>query len=579
MSKDIDIKKILEEISTMKTKFFVDPPKIPVDKRFLKEDKKRILMEAPVATFPPKETFLQKPEIVVPRQSGTNKNLRVAVNCLTGERIVSPYIVIEQRQATPNVASWFQQNKMYSEQKKQNWIDACTYYYQAKVSINLDAYNDWKKIQGKTSIKEPFLGNNKVDTITDKDQIRWMQKCLQLCFANQEQFEVGCATRFSVVDIEILLRGPSFEDYVDNEFYSDEIDRLTDYDVYVDRPVIDPKQKIETIGDRAEKVITLTHQNWWDNYLTSYVSVKKEIDSYLLAKNNGKLQEGWWEQMPYFFKENWQNGVVEPWVSMNTDKWAYSLKVNETTWEKIDILSLQLQNPGTGPQGQTFYKYLPLTKEELRQRNKENPYNEDGTLKLGSGEYICMKPDASQVNYRSSAEVNEDKGMFDPYDNWIAWGSSAIVGKLIKSYHDVGWSVNNERVDYDDCYDDMGKLTCDAIPKRVDQYWYFVELFQSVTDTYDTKETYREVWVSSQTTEYCTMDKGDTQVSGTSYDEQAVLTVPMIPLKNPLKQNLQWVSVETPFRSKTTSNLRRDPVSGDIHDKDGRVIRFGGPKF
>ena len=122
-------------------------------------------------------------------------------------------------------------------------------------------------------------------------------------------------------------------------------------------------------------------------------------------------------------------------------------------------------------------------------------------------------------------------------------------------------------------------VTCDAIPKRVDQYWYKVELFQSVTDTYDTQNTYKEVWVSSQTTEYCTMDKGDTQVSGTSYDEQAVLTVPMIPLKNPLKQSLQWVSVETPFRSKVTSNLRRDPVSGDIHDKDGRVIRFGGPKF
>ena len=166
-----------------------------------------------------------------------------------------------------------------------------------------------------------------------------------------------------------------------------------------------------------------------------------------MAKNNGKLQEGWWEQMPNFFKENWQNGVVEPWVSMNIEKWSYSLKVDKNTWEKIDILSLQLLNPGTGSQGQTFYKYLPLTKEELRQRNEENPYNEDGTLKLGSGEYICMRPDASQVNYRSTAEVNEDKGMFDPYDNWIAWGSSAIVGKLIKSYHDVGqfyWgSVSN----------------------------------------------------------------------------------------------------------------------------------------
>ena len=578
MSKDIDIKKILEEISTMKTKFFVDPPKIPVDKEFLKEDKKRILMEAPVATFPPTAAFQQSPEIVVPRQPSANKNLRVAVNCITGERIVSPSIVIEQREETPNVESWFQQNKTLSEQKKQNWIDACTYYYQAKVLINLDAYNDWKKIQGKTSIKEPFLGNNKVDTITDKHQIKWMQKCLQLCFANQNQFEVGCAVRFSVVDFQELLSGPSFEEYIGDEFDSDEIDRMTDYG---GPPLVDPKLKLPKPikGDGEKKVITLTYQDWWETYRRNYVIVKKEIDSYLLAKNNGKLQEGWWEQMPNFFKENWQNGVVEPWVSMNIEKWSYSLKVDKNTWEKIDILSLQLLNPGTGSQGQTFYKYLPLTKEELRQRNEENPYNEDGTLKLGSGEYICMRPDASQVNYRSTAEVNEDKGMFDPYDNWIAWGSSAIVGKLIKSYHDVGWSVNNERVDYNDCYDDMGKLTCDAIPKRVDQYWYKVELFQSVTDTYDTQNTYKEVWVSSQTTEYCTMDKGDTQVSGTSYDEQAVLTVPMIPLKNPLKQSLQWVSVETPFRSKVTSNLRRDPVSGDIHDKDGRVIRFGGPKF
>ena len=38
MSNDIDIKKILEDFSKMKTKFFIDPPKIGVDKEFLKED-------------------------------------------------------------------------------------------------------------------------------------------------------------------------------------------------------------------------------------------------------------------------------------------------------------------------------------------------------------------------------------------------------------------------------------------------------------------------------------------------------------------------------------------------------------
>jgi len=565
MSKDIDIKKILEEISTMKTKFFVDPPKIPVDKEFLKEGEKRILMESPVATYPPTNVKTTQ-DIVITRRTGPNKNLNVAVNCLTGERIVSPSIYVSEEQKTPNVASWFQQNKTFSEQKKENWIDACTYYYQAKVSINLDAYNDWKKIQGKTSIKEPFLGNNKVDTITDKDQIRWMQKCLQLCFANQEQFEVGCAVRFSVVDFEELFSGPSFEEYIGDEFESDEIDRMMDYG---GPPLVDPALKLSQRikGDGEQRFITLTFQDWWETYRDNYKIVKKEIDSYLLAKNNGKLQEGWWEQMPNFFKENWQNGVVEPWVSMNTDKWAYSLKVNESTWEKVDLLSLQLHIPGTVYGPQTFYKYLPLTKEELRQRNKENPYNEDNTLKLGSGKYICMKPDASQVNYRSTAGVNEDKGMFDPYDNWIAWGSSAIVGKLLQEKN-LRKALPQGQIRYDA----NGSMTIYR-----DDVWYKVELFQSVTDTYDTKETYREVWVSSQTTEYCQMDKGDTQVSGTSYDEQAVLTVPMIPVIKPkgITETVKNPGLKRNFEKEKEGY---DPKSGDWIGPTGIHYPYG-PKL
>ena len=544
MSNDIDIKKILEDFSKMKTKFFIDPPKIGVDKEFLKEDRKRLLMEAPQETRPTVRGG-QAAEVTILPKDSANKNLRVATNCFTGERIVSPHVVVYQQQETPNVQTWFKQQQAFSSAKKSNWIDACKYYYEGKVRINNKAYQDWKNGGKKT--EEPFFGNYKPYAKSDiskdlgsedlgEDQISWTTFCLKQCFANQEQFEVGCAVRFNIIDIEEST-GSSFEDYIDPKF--------KEYEKFA------PKVKLD-------KTVTLTHQAWWAYYTQYYPKVKKEIDAFLTAEKNGTLKENWWTSMPNFFSDNWQNKVIQPWESMEIDKWGYSVDMGNDTWVKFEEKNLDIHKPNTGLQGETFYQYLPLTKEELSVKRSENPYNQDGTLKLGAGEYICMKPNAGQVQYRVTPEVNEDTGIFDAYDNWISWGSSEIVGKLIKSIHDTGWSVDGERVEYDDCYDGYGKLTCTSIPKRVDQWWYKVKLFFPVQDKYDTKETYREVWVSSQTTEYCIMDKGDTQVSGTSFDQQSLYTLPMIQLKNPVGKKFQWSeSVQNPGgpKKKTVSDV------------------------
>lgn len=524
MSNDIDIKKILEDFSKMKTKFFIDPPKIGVDKEFLKEDRKRLLMEAPQETRPTVRGG-QTAEIVIKPRDFANRNLQQMTNCLTGEKIVSPTIAVYQKQETPNVQTWFEQQKSFSSAKKNNWIDACKYYYESKIRINRKAYDDWKKSNG--TIEEPFFGDGKPQDALDKldkSQQGWVTVCLQECFANSEQFEVGCAVRFIITDFEELT-GSSFEDYIDPKF--------KEYEKFNQQT-------------KSDKTITLTHQAWWAYYVQYYQKVKKEIDSFLSAEKSGGLKEGWWKSMPNFFSDTWQNKLIAPWKSMEIEKWGYSIDMGNDTWVKFEEKNLDIHNPDTGLQGETFYQYLPLTKEELSVKRGENPYNEDGRLKLGAGEYICMKPNAGQVQYRVTPEVNEDTGIFDAYDNWISWGSSEIVGKLLKSIHDTGWSVDGERVEYDDCYDRYGKLTCTSIPKRVDQWWYKVKLFSPVQDKYDTMETYRVVWVSSQTTEYCIMDKGDTQVSGTSFDQQSLYTLPMIPLKNPVGKNLQWSETVRP---------------------------------
>ena len=563
MSNDIDIKKILEDFSKMKTKFFIDPPKIGVDKEFLKEDRKRLLMEAPQETRPirGREGEIQLADVRIIAKDSANKNLRVATNCLTGEEIVSPNIIVYEQQHTPNVELWFAQQQSFSSKRKSNWIDACKYYYEGKVKINNKAYQDWKNGGKKT--EEPFFGNYKPYAKSEvskdsksedlgEDQISWTTFCLKQCFANSEQFEVGCAVRFNIIDIKEAT-GPSFEDYIDPKF--------KEYKKF------DPEYK--EYGKLA-KTVTLTHQAWWAYYVQYYPKVKKEIDAFLNAEKNGTLKENWWTSMPNFFSDDWQNKIIQPWESMEIDKWGYSVDMGNDTYVKFEEKNLNIYDPDTGQQGETFYQYLPLTKEELSAKRSENPYNEDGRLKLGAGKYICMKPGSSQVNYRTSAGVNEDSGIFDPYDNWIAWGSSEIIGKLLEE-KEVARALPGGQTRYDPIHG-----------QTIYTYhiWYKVELFSPVQDKYDTEEIYDEVWVSSQTTQYCEMDKGNTQVSGTSFQQQSLYTSPMVPLKNPVGKKLQWSQTVSrpgfvPFKEKEGY----DRETGDYIGPSGIHYPGLGPKF
>jgi len=72
---------------------------------------------------------------------------------------------------------------------------------------------------------------------------------------------------------------------------------------------------------------------------------------------------------------------------------------------------------------------LPLTDDEKNMLDSI-PINQKGEF-IG-GEYVCKKTDAPLVNIRTTPEVNEDKGVLDPSDNYINWSSDEVIGKYIK---------------------------------------------------------------------------------------------------------------------------------------------------
>jgi hypothetical protein len=71
---------------------------------------------------------------------------------------------------------------------------------------------------------------------------------------------------------------------------------------------------------------------------------------------------------------------------------------------------------------------LPLTSDE-KMLIDQSPISQNNEF-IG-GEYICKKPGVNYVNLRTTNEVNDDTGYFDPTDNFISWSNDEIVGKYL----------------------------------------------------------------------------------------------------------------------------------------------------
>jgi len=98
------------------------------------------------------------------------------------------------------------------------------------------------------------------------------------------------------------------------------------------------------------------------------------------------------------------------------------VKLNST-----ESKNLELETSASG--GFDLKLELPLTNDE-KMLIDQSPISQNNEF-IG-GEYICKKPRVSYVNLRTTNEVNDDTGYFDPTDNFISWSNDEIVGKYIK---------------------------------------------------------------------------------------------------------------------------------------------------
>ena len=497
MSNDIDIKKILEDFSKMKTKFFMDPPKIGVDKEFLKEDRKRLLMESPQETPPIEKRQIK---ITIPIKQA-NSNLKSVKNCLTGERIVSPNITPRIGFKVEGISQFFEKEKRIRDQKGKNYISACEYYYDAKLAIINSASKSVTNLQSSTLLE---------DWANKNDRNMFIINCLQLCWQNQNLFEDGCVENFE---------------------YSVPTDRG-----YEQRKVMGPGTPI---SKGIPQEILLTHPDFWFLYTKWYNSVKSELDLYL----KGSVTD-FKKQMPKFFNSLKQ--VSPPWTYSEPNDWNYYNNSGTTSvpfnFDEINSKS-QIEGSfyGKGPTKEKFYNLLPLTREEMNKMESENKYNSSDELKLGKGTYLCKRQDKQVVNLWSSRAQDEDEGAFDFEDTWVAWISSDIVGKFIDDN-----SKFNQLL-----------MSDGRIPNGDGGFYGYemvkVKLFEPVTDEKDTKKTYSEVYVSWKDVEFCKMKNNNTQVEGTDFERQILKTVPMAPFKNPSSTNPSWAK-EINFNRELQSN-------------------------
>ena len=498
MSIDIDIKSILEDFSKMKTKFFMDPPKIGSDKDFLKEDKKRLLVENPV----------EKPTITITRERQANSNLKAVTNCLTGERIVSPNITPRKAFQVEGISQFFERENRLRNQKAKNYISACEYYYDAKLAIINWASNFFNPHLQFSTLLEDWANKN--------DREMFIITCLQLCWQNDNLFEGGCVQNFD---------------------YSVPTDRG-----YEQRKVMGPGTPI---FKGIPQEIRLSHPDFWPFYTKWYDNVKSELDLYF----KGSVTD-FEKQMPKFFNSLKQ--VSPPWTYSEPTDWSYynvsGVQSIPFSFDQINSKS-QIEDTfyGKGSTREKFYNLLPLTREEMNKMESENKYNSSDQLKLGKGIYLCKRKDKQVVNLWSSRAKDEDEGALDFEDTWVTWISSDIVGKVID---------NEDRIRKAQWH--SGEQWFHPDPKIGPSGYSMlkVKLFEPVTDQFDTKKTYSEVYVTTLDVELCEMKNNDTQVEGTNFEREMLKTVPMAPFKNPSSTNPSWAK-EINF------NPDREPQKGN----------------
>lgn len=338
MIKDLQLKKILLEMSKMKTKILDNI------------DGNNNLFE----NVPGDKT---KPEVVVSQKSKEKINgnpgleyFRI-ISCIDGQTYIGGSGVdILTKKENESATEWLSGQKKKYEQNRENWITACEYNADIKILQGAASYGlDKEMTNDQKAIKKADLLN----------------ECLSMCYNVKNNLPEGCATKFR-------LKYPS--------------------------------------GN--SNLVVLTFDSWLR------IDYKKWYDRHKEGDDTYKVRE------PYVVYQN-----------------DFEYKVfAEGKWRTFDLKDVTNASEFEGGMktsviggGQSKYDLLPLTDKEKMEIQGNNPFYENNQLKQGEGQYICMRSDASQVNYRTSDEVNEDTGIFDVKDNWITWDTSNVVGKLLST--------------------------------------------------------------------------------------------------------------------------------------------------
>ncbi len=331
------------------------------------------------------EPVTNKPEIVVkPKKNtpvGGNPSLVKLISCKDGLEYVNPNISIGDIKITQSATEWFNVEKLKKEKNMFSWITACQLQGQIKTIQ--------KRNKEKPKDNELIDPKFRPKTLAYTDPKKFEENLL-----SEQNEDIENCLNMCYQSYNNLPEGCAFA-YENTEY---------------------------SVGDETTLKVRYAWENWF------------LIDYKKWTEKNNQGDSSYVTREPYSLLQMTGN-----YYKKVGDKY-YNVEVKDT----LGNVSLDYQQNVFGGQINQSIN-LPLTNSEKERMESNNPFTYEGKLKLGEGKYICARPQSGMVNLRTSPEVNEDKGWYDPTDNWVAWTSDAIVGKYIKTSVSSAPSIDSSK--------------------------------------------------------------------------------------------------------------------------------------
>ena len=277
------------------------------------------------------------------------------------------------------ISEWWENEMELLNNGKENDISACKYYVTIIKEQQQKKEGDYREVQI-SDIDKSKMSKEEIESLSDNSKIKSekidfnkeVQACITLSYKAQNERPKGCHKSFNILQGETTV-------------YSNK-----------DIPTKLDKWDSKTIKYLYTSWFTVEYKKW------------------------SKNKTGYTPRPPFDLYNQGQYFDITKQVPTSFD-----LNVLDNTKVKIGL------QPTKGTLGkQDFINWLPLTDEE-KSRLNENPITPDNKFKSG-GNHICKKPNVNYVNLRSSAEVNDDTGMFDFSDNFVGWQTDEIIGEYIE---------------------------------------------------------------------------------------------------------------------------------------------------